>query len=899
LHGIGNPRFRNGNTAPPPRPTIGARGPGGAGLLTLTPAGVTVSDNSARKFFQIFIPEAAMPDDFPADTSTTGALVLNTFTTARADQLADQDWFAVELTGGTKYRIDAVGRSTQQGTVFDPHIGGIYDSSGTLLAGTTNFNGGIGRNARVWYVAPSDGTYYVSAGVAPGVGASGETYQIRVADDWDDFAAGIDTTAQVVVDGTPLQAEIDELGDGDWVAVTLEAGTQYQVELIGGSGVYDWRTPFTQSLGDPRLAGIYDESGALIAGTADSGAGTGVTSLFTATASGTYYIAASGETNGDTGTYQVVVKSDELTAGTDTPGIVNVNGAARTSEIFIGGDVDWIAMPLLAGKQYSIRVEGLTLGDSRLVGVYDPDGTLIEGTASSGSGANAEIAFSPTSDGTYFVAVAGETDTDAGTYRVMVSEDDYAASTATTGRAELDGAVTGDLERAGDRDWFAVEFEAGQIYQIDLEGSDTGKGSLLDPFLYGVFDASGAFAGARNDDSGLGLNSRAVFTATASRTYFIAAGSYVDYGPGTYTLSVDRIVDDFTSDINTTGVIAVNGMATGSVDIGRDADWFAVDLVAGTSYRFEVEASAGLRYPRLSGLYDDTGTLLPGTTDIGPYQGTATASFTATTSGTYYVSAAGRYSGYTGDYTVQVIELASISGTDGNDWLGLPASGTTGLFAIRGGTGTDMMSFSGADAGVFVNLLTDVASSGGTAPFSLVMDSIENVTGSSFADVFYGSDRAETFRGLGGRDMFYGSDGGRDIYDGGGGGDTLSYQNSTAGISASLLRGRGWAGDAQDDRISNIENLTGTRYDDFIWGDHGNNKLVGGNGDDVIIGNGGDDYILAGFGTDTIVFNGNQADYTVIRNGFRTEVTDNVGLDGTDIIGHAEILRFADGDLIL
>jgi Ca2+-binding RTX toxin-like protein len=128
----------------------------------------------------------------------------------------------------------------------------------------------------------------------------------------------------------------------------------------------------------------------------------------------------------------------------------------------------------------------------------------------------------------------------------------------------------------------------------------------------------------------------------------------------------------------------------------------------------------------------------------------------------------------------------------------------------------------------------------------------------------------------------------------------LSYLYATDGVSVSLLRGRGFAGDARRDVITKVENLTGSRHDDFLWGDHGNNRIEGLHGDDVIIGNGGDDYILAGHGTDTIVFSGNQADYTITRDGIRTEVVDGVaGRDGHDVIGHAEILRFADGDLIL
>ena len=74
----------------------------------------------------------------------------------------------------------------------------------------------------------------------------------------------------------------------------------------------------------------------------------------------------------------------------------------------------------------------------------------------------------------------------------------------------------------------------------------------------------------------------------------------------------------------------------------------------------------------------------------------------------------------------------------------------------------------------------------------------------------------------------------------------------------------------------------------------------GGYGDDTIVGAGGDDYILAGFGTDVIVFSGNRDEYAITQDGIRTEVEHlNDGVDGTDIIGHAEVLRFADGDFVL
>jgi hypothetical protein len=61
--------------------------------------------------------------------------------------------------------------------------------------------------------------------------------------------------------------------------------------------------------------------------------------------------------------------------------------------------------------------------------------------------------------------------------------DDYAGSTATTGSVSVGGSTTGNIEIAGDTDWFRTTLTAGKTYQFDLKGSPTGNGTLADPFL--------------------------------------------------------------------------------------------------------------------------------------------------------------------------------------------------------------------------------------------------------------------------------------------------------------------------------------------------------------------------------------------------------------------------------
>ena len=46
------------------------------------------------------------------------------------------------------------------------------------------------------------------------------------------------------------------------------------------------------------------------------------------------------------------------------------------------------------------------------------------------------------------------------------------------------------------------------------------------------------------------------------------------------------------------------------------------------------------------------------------------------------------------------------------------------------------------------------------------------------------------------------------------------------------------------DSLPSIENLTGSRFDDTLYGDGGSNVLRGGPGHDRLVGRGGDDALL-------------------------------------------------------
>jgi hypothetical protein len=114
---------------------------------------------------------------------------------------------------------------------------------------------------------------------------------------------------------------------------------------------------------------------------------------------------------------------------------------------------------------------------------------------------------------------------------------DIPASTTTTASVTVGGSVTGSIETLGDHDWFRIQLTAGQKITITLNGT-----TLQDPFLR-ILNSSGAIL-QENDDisSGVIRDSRIVFTAPTTGSYYIDAGAWQDNYVGDYQLNVTTYV---------------------------------------------------------------------------------------------------------------------------------------------------------------------------------------------------------------------------------------------------------------------------------------------------------------------------------------------------------------------
>ena len=146
---------------------------------------------------------------------------------------------------------------------------------------------------------------------------------------------------------------------------------------------------------------------------------------------------------------------------------------------------------------------------------------------------------------------------------------------------------------------------------------------------------------------------------------------------------------------------------------------------------------------------------------------------------------------------------------------------------IQGTNARDIASFSAARAAVTVDLATGVASGPGG---SVVLSSIEAVVGSAFADSLSGNADDNVFAGGFGDDTI----------NGGEGSDTADYAEANNVVTVDLTQGSA-SGGSGNDRLSSVENVTGSAFGDTLKGSSSANRLDGGAGADRLEGGGGAD----------------------------------------------------------
>lgn len=225
-------------------------------------------------------------DTVPGGLDTTETLTPGSFVRSSIDTGDDTDWFAIDLTEGETYTFTIFLNGLRDSTLT------LRDSEGVEIVSNDDANVNINLLwSEITFTATTTGTYYLDVG-SFGT-ATGEYFLSSSRPTADDVGASVDTAGSTTI-GETITGVLDQTGDQDWYAVTLEAGEIYQFITSSTGGDNDVDTTLT----------IRDANGNVLAWNDDS-TGTYSRVRLSVEESGTYYIDVRGWADSEAGDYQL------------------------------------------------------------------------------------------------------------------------------------------------------------------------------------------------------------------------------------------------------------------------------------------------------------------------------------------------------------------------------------------------------------------------------------------------------------------------------------------------------------------------------------------------------------------------------------------------------------------
>jgi len=638
-------------------------------------------------------PSSEAPDDFEPDDDSANAtmLTLDVEQEHTFHDGGDNDWAWFDATAGTSYAIETLDLGGRCDTVLY-----LYEGDATTEIARRD-DGGGGLASRIWWTAPSTGTYYVRCHhYDPDTYGEGTGYTLRVAPsatgtpdayEPDDDAAGAST---LVVNGDAQEHTIHTPGDQDWCEFVAVGGAEYVVETFDLDANCD--THLT----------LFDTDGTTVLDSDDDGGdGSASRIAWTATADGTFYVRArhlEGAVSGpDTG-YSLRLTGTEASeadayepddaAAEATPLVAEAQ--AQTHNAHRQEDVDWLWFTAVSGQGYVIETNHLGPQSDTLITLYEPDGTTeISADDDGGEGLGSRIAWTAPNDGTRFVAVrqtsaaayGPDTRYDISLASTVAPPDAYEPDDAYDEASPIEpnaGAQDHNIHEAIDSDW--VWFAAYEGVEYTLETLDLER--RCDTLLY-LYDTDGTTLLAMDDDGGFSRASRLTWTAPSNAVYYARVRHYHDtvYGLETgYRLRVQSASgpggdahepDDAPEDAKW---IATDGTAQAHDlhDLG-DTDWCRMTCVPDTVYVVETSNLAS-RSDTYVYLYDTDGTTELARNDDGGTGWASRLTWSAPVTGTYYVAVRHAYPTIYGADTGYELTVTSMDPADGDDYEpdGLP-----------------------------------------------------------------------------------------------------------------------------------------------------------------------------------------------------------------------------------
>ncbi|MEY5007032.1 MAG: hypothetical protein RL764_348, partial [Pseudomonadota bacterium] len=290
----------------------------------------------------------------------------------------------------------------------------VYDVDNTTYTYTTSnpANGSVQTSgATITYTPRSGYSGDDSFTVTANDGSGGTAVQtIRISVSGDDYPNTTSTSGVITVGAVGSTGSIETVGDADAFSLNLTAGRTYTIAMLATSGAID-----------PSLK-LYDLNLNELAFNDDySSTIKSAVITYTANTTGTYYVQASSSGN-LTGNYRVTAYSDDYAGfATSSSPQIAVNGAAATGSIENSIDVDAFKVILTAGTAYTFSMSATSGSLDPRLGLYDVNLNSISLNDNYTTSSNdAQITFTPTSSGTYYLGAEGATPA-TGSYRITVT----------------------------------------------------------------------------------------------------------------------------------------------------------------------------------------------------------------------------------------------------------------------------------------------------------------------------------------------------------------------------------------------------------------------------------------------------------------------------------------------
>lgn len=437
------------------------------------------------------------------------------------DPGADMDWVQFQAVANVTYFIEAIADGA--------------DADMTLSLRPDCDLPSFGGGAKIEFLAPTDGAYYVRARHKNDTYGPDNAYRLKISSDSgciDNFESNdMCTVAGQLSLSSPQTHAFCKPNDIDWLHFPVTAGAKYKVSTTNGGGNVDVKLGVSDRCNSERPTVL------------------GNAAEFTAVTTGVYYVQATNAKDshgaGTTYTIQVQQVSDGAGDGFE-PDNSRENaqhltvGAPQPHTFYPAGDEDWVRFTATANLTYTIETVNLQASSDPVLCLFDSAGVELACDDDSGAGEGARLRWNAPQTGDYFLQVKNYQSNIAGAataYALQIQEgsctaDGYEPDDSRAAARPL--AADGTLQQHNicpqhDQDWVSFTVNANTPYVLET----TNVGAEADTLL-ALYDANGTLL-SQNDDHSPGGASQVAYTFAQAGTYYAKVMLYnaANFGAGT------------------------------------------------------------------------------------------------------------------------------------------------------------------------------------------------------------------------------------------------------------------------------------------------------------------------------------------------------------------------------